>query len=110
MNRRNAVAPEQVTEAEALLRSGTDLDATCEALDISRKTLERAWVAKHGATPARWVRENTQRVEQPRPAFFRLTREERTDLDNFAEEDGVEPNAWAREAVRRALARRRSKP
>jgi hypothetical protein len=102
------VAPEQVAEAEALLRSGSSLDAACAALEVSRKTLERAWVDKYQTTPARWLRE--QGLGQP-PAgpsplvFFRYPSWDV--LARVAEEDGLEPNAWARRALDRAIARRR---
>lgn len=97
------MAPEQLAEAERLIRSGAGLDAACAAVCVCKRTLERAWMSKHGTTPARWRREVAPLDSATSPVVaFRLP--EHADLVAAASADGVEPNAWAREAVRRALA------
>lgn len=103
------MAPEQLAEAERLIRSGADLDAVCAAVGVERRTLEREWRRVHGTTPGRWRRERMPREAAPSPVIFRLPRAVRADLDALAAEDGVEPNAWARTAVERAIALRQKK-
>lgn len=99
------MAPEHLIEAERLIRKGADLGAVCEALGITRRTLERAWRAEHGASPARWRREHA-----PRPAVgagpspvvaFRFARW--AELAAVAEAAGVTPEQWARVALEAAL-------
>lgn len=100
------MAPEHLAEAERLIRKGADLGVVCKTLGVTRRTLERCWRAKHGASPARWRREHA-----PRPAVvgvgpspvvaFRFARW--AELAAVAESSGVTPEQWARTALEAAL-------
>lgn len=104
------MAPEQLSEAERLIRKGADLGAVCEALGVTRRTLERAWKAKHGVTPARWRREHAPRPTAnagPSPVVaFRFARW--PELAAVAGADGMTPEQWARAALSAALDTRSS--
>lgn len=102
--------PELVAEAERLIREGADLGAVCEALGVTRRTLERCWRAEHGASPARWRREHAPRtkgVGSPVVAF-RFARW--AELAAVAESVGVTPERWARAALEAVLDTRLVKP
>jgi methylphosphotriester-DNA--protein-cysteine methyltransferase len=100
------MAPETLAEAERLILRGDDLDAVAEAVGVARRTLERAFVAAHGLTPARWRKaQRGEAAEEGNPVVaFRLA--ECDQLAIAAAADGMEPSAWAKAAVRRALADR----
>lgn len=98
------MTPEQVHEVERRLLAGETLAAVAEALAVSRKTIERAFAAAHGTTPARWARERGVGPRGPSPVVaFRLLAADHARLTAAAEKDGVELGAWARWAVVRAL-------
>jgi hypothetical protein len=101
------VAPEQFAEAERLIQKGADLRAVCEALGVTRRTLERCWRAVHGASPARWRREHAPRLGTsagPSPVVaFRFSRW--AELAAVAESAKVTPERWARAALEAALDR-----
>lgn len=100
------MTPEQLAEAERLLLAGEDLDAVADTLGVSKRTLERAWRAAHDTPPARWARRQGAREPAGRSPLVAFRLPEYETLAEVARADGVEPSAWAREAVRRALARR----
>lgn len=100
------MAPEQLAEAERLLRSGADLDAVCAAVGVERRTLEREWPKTYGTTPGRWRREQGLGPEPAGVSPVRAFRLDDPRLDKAAREDGVSPGEWARNAVLRALDRR----
>lgn len=100
------MAPDQLREAERLIRKGADLGAVCEALGVTRRTLERCWRAEHGASPARWRREHVPRTtgvgSGPSPVVaFRFVRW--AELAAVAEDAGVTPEQWARAALEAVL-------
>lgn len=100
------MAPEHLAEAERLIRKGADLGAVCEALGVTRRTLERCWRAEYGASPARWRREYAPRAVAagggPSPVVaFRFARW--AELAAVAESVGVTPEQWARAALEAAL-------
>jgi len=103
------MAPETLAEAERLLLGGASRDAVCEALQVGRKALERAFKKAHGMPPDRWRRQ-VQGVE-PRPSrpdvAFRLSPGDRAELARRAEAAGVSPSEFARSLVREGLARGR---
>lgn len=98
------MTPADISKAEGLILGGAGLDAVCGALGCTRRTLERAFVAAHGMTPARWRRAQagtgTSGGASPVVAF-RLA--EYPALVKAAREAGVDPNAWAKATVQRAL-------
>ena len=103
------MAPEQVREAERLLLGGASLDAVCEAVGVTRRTLERAFKAAHGERvgPARWLR--LQRGDAgggsaPLVSFRFERAEELADAARAARCSSAE---WARRAVLAALDGRR---
>lgn len=101
------MAPETLAEAERLILRSDDLDAVCDALGCTRRTLERAFVAAHGTTPARWRRAQRggSAAGEGNPVVaFRLA--ECDQLAIVAAADGMAPSEWAKAAVRRALADR----
>lgn len=98
------MAPEHLAEAERLIRNGADLGAVCEALGVTRRTLERCWRAEHGASPARWRREHAPRaaVAGASPVVaFRFARW--AELAAVASAVGVTPEQWARAALEAVL-------
>lgn len=100
------MAPEHLAEAERLIRKGADLGAVCEALGVTRRTLERCWRAEHGASPARWRREHAPPVAVAGPSpvvAFRFSRW--AELAAVAESAKVTPERWARAALEAALDR-----
>lgn len=105
------MAPDTLAEAERLILADRDLEAVCEALGCTRRTLERAFVAAHGTTPARWRRAQrggcaTTAAPLP-PVFFRLPDDLRRELRAVAEADGVGDNAWCQALAASALRARR---
>jgi methylphosphotriester-DNA--protein-cysteine methyltransferase len=100
------VAPETLAEAERLILRGDDLDAVAEAVGVTRRTLERAFVTTHETTPARWRKaQRGEAAGEGNPVVaFRLA--ECDQLAIAAAADGMEPSAWAKAAVQRALADR----
>lgn len=101
------MAPEQLAEAERLIRGDADLDAVCERLGVTRRTLERAFKASHGVTPARWRRAQRGAGEALPPVFFRLPDDLRRELRAIAESDGVGDNAWVQALAAEAIRARR---
>jgi hypothetical protein len=100
------VTPEQIVDAERLLLDGADLDAVAETLGLNKRTLERAWREHHDDPPVRWARRQGAREPAGASPLVSFRLPEWDDLARIAAEDGAEPNAWARDAVRRSLARR----
>lgn len=98
------MAPEALAEAERLILRGDDLDAVCEALGCTRRTLERAFVAAHGTTPVRWRKaQRGEAAGEGNPVVaFRLA--ECDQLAIVAAADEMTPSEWAKAAVLRALA------
>lgn len=103
------MTPADLDRAKAALLGGASLDAVCEALGCSRRTLEREWRAATGLTPERWRREHAppEEAAETGPVSFRLP--EFGELQAAAEAEGVSPHEWARRAVQRALSRRRGR-
>lgn len=103
------MAPETLAEAERLILRGDGLDTVCEALGCTRRTLERAFVAAHGTTPARWRKAQRGASEVLPPVFFRLPHALRRELEEAAAADGTSANAWVQALVVRALEARRAR-
>lgn len=97
--------PATLAKAERLLSAGTPVAAVCGVLNITRKTLERAFHETHGIPPARWSR--LRRGAAPRSTrpdvVFRLQADEAAELQRRADAHQVSPSEYARRIVRTAL-------
>lgn len=103
------MTPEHLDEAERLIRSGADLGAVCEALGVTRRTLERCWRAEHGTSPARWRREHAPRVTGSGSPVVAFRFARWAELAAVAESVGVTPEHWARAALEAVLDTRLAK-
>lgn len=101
------MAPETLAEAEHLILRGDDLDAVTDAVGVTRRTLERAFKAAHGMTPAKWRKAQRGAGESLPPVFFRLPADLRRELRAIAEADGVGDNAWVQSLAVAAIKARR---
>ena len=107
------MTPEDVIKAQGLILRGFGLDAVCDALGCTRRTLERAFVAAHGTTPARWAKQQTRAAAgivsggASRVVAFRLA--SYSTLAEAAAAEGVTPSELAKSFVLDALSRLRVK-
>lgn len=97
------MTPETLAEAERLIRAGTDLGAVCEALGVTRRTLERCWRAAHGSSPARWRREHAPRTAGTGSPVVAFRFARWAELAAVAGAVGVTPEHWARAALEAVL-------